>query len=92
MTRRLESVFSLLKKTQLGLISSCHRFEYNVQVMFHRTSPRNRVYRLTITSSYVSLSFGLVDYITLGDSIVIGKKSRKNTKVCVFSFYQLKQH
>jgi len=46
-------VFSLLKKPQLGLISSCHRFEYNVQVMFHRTSRRNRVYRLTITSSCV---------------------------------------
>jgi len=36
MTRRLESVFSLLKKPQLGLISSCHRLEYNVKAMSHR--------------------------------------------------------
>jgi len=86
MTRRLESVLSRLKK-KIVLISSCHRFEYNVKVMSHRKpnqyrtySRRNRAYRPTISSSYVSLSFGLVDDITFGDSVVIGKIIWKNTK------------
>ena len=58
-----------------------------------KRSRRIRLYRPTLTSTYVSLSFWLVDYITFGNSVVIGKiNPGKNTKLRVFSFYQLEQY